>query len=117
MAEPLDRFESIIFRYHHADWATTLRIEPFSIQFVTENHWRQTGRIFENASDWQRTAKHLLGVVVVVTMVKNTPQLILGLSQPDNIAQGYAFPQPHAKRAPQIQTRHDLGKTDGLLFT
>ena len=58
-------------------------VEPLAVELVAEDHRRQVVGVFEHAADRQRTAEHLLRVVVVVAVVEDAAKVLLRLRQPD----------------------------------
>ncbi len=116
MGQPFDRLEAVGLRHNHADRPAALAVEPFAIELVAKNDWRQVERVFEHAADRQRTAEHLLRIIIVVTVVKDAAQILARLREPDHFAQRHPFPDAHAERTANVQAGHHLGKSDRMFF-
>src|SRR5262245_22701267 len=93
--QPFDRLESVSFRHDHPHRPAALRGQRSPIELVAYDDLRQTKRILEHPADWQRTAEHLLGIVVVITVIIDAANSLLWLREPDDLAQRYPLPDAH----------------------
>src|SRR5690242_6133396 len=101
--EPLDGLETIGFWHHQSDWSTTCAVESILVKFVKQDYQRQFEGVFQHTVNRQQTAEHLLGVVVVVSVIKDPTQILPWLLQRDYHAQRDTFPNTGAQRAAKVQ--------------
>src|SRR5262249_42562827 len=88
--------------------------EPVAVQLVADDDRRPAVRVFEHAPDRQRTAEHLLRIVVVIAVVEDAAQVLLRLGPPDDLAKRDAFPHAHPARATDVEASHSLGEPDRI---
>ena len=73
--EPLYRLVAVSFRDQHTNRSASLGCEPLIVEFIAEDYRIFSRRVFQHTADGQRTLESLFWVVVVVAVIKDTPDI------------------------------------------